>query len=68
MSERGSGFGRSFFFVFGVLSWRTMPLVKGYSKKSVSKNIKTEMKSGKPQKQAVAIALNTARKAKKAAK
>jgi hypothetical protein len=27
-----------------------------------------EMKSGKPQKQAVAIALNTARKAKKAAK
>ena len=45
-----------------------MPLVKGYSKKSVSKNIKTEMKSGKPQKQAVAIALNTARKAKKEAK
>jgi hypothetical protein len=45
-----------------------MPLVKGYSKKSVSKNVKTEMKSGKPQKQAVAIALNTARKAKKAAK
>lgn len=40
-----------------------MPLKKGYSKSSVSKNIKTEMKSGKPQKQAVAIALNVARKA-----
>lgn len=42
-----------------------MPLVKGYSKSSVSKNIKAEMKAGKPAKQAVAIALSTARKAKK---
>lgn len=42
-----------------------MPLVKGYSQKSVGKNIRTEMKRGKPQKQAVAIALSTARRARK---
>ncbi len=40
-----------------------MPLDKGKSKKAVSKNIRTEMEHGKPQKQAVAIALNVARKA-----
>jgi hypothetical protein len=43
-----------------------MPMKKGYSKKSVSANIKTEMKSGKPQKQAIAIALDVAKRAKKA--
>jgi len=40
-----------------------MPLDKSKSKKAIGKNIKTEMKAGKPKKQAVAIALNTARKA-----
>lgn len=41
-----------------------MPLKKSASKKAVSANIKTEMAAGRPQTQAVAIALNVARKAK----
>ncbi len=40
-----------------------MPLVKGYSPKVVSKNIKELKESGHPQAQAVAIALDTARRA-----
>jgi len=40
-----------------------MPLIKSKSKKAIGKNIKTEVAAGKPQKQAVAIALSTARKA-----
>lgn len=39
-----------------------MPLMKGKSRAAVSANIKTEVAAGKPQKQAVAIALNTARR------
>jgi hypothetical protein len=38
-----------------------MPLIKGKSKETVSSNIRTEVAAGKNQKQAVAIALNTAR-------
>lgn len=38
-----------------------MPLLKGTSRKTIGKNIKTEMKTH-PRKQAIAIALETARR------
>lgn len=40
-----------------------MPLDKSGSRASIGKNIETEEKAGKPHKQAVAIALDTARRA-----
>jgi len=37
-----------------------MPLKKGKSKKVISSNIRTEIRSGRPRKQAIAIALSKA--------
>jgi len=40
-----------------------MPMKKGYSEKTIGKNIAMEIKKGHPQAQAVAMALSSARTA-----
>ena len=40
-----------------------MPLTKSTSKKAFSKNVSAEVKAGRPQRQAVAIAYSVKRKA-----
>jgi hypothetical protein len=42
-----------------------MPLKTGYGKKTIASNIRTELKAGKSQKQAVAIAISAAEKARR---
>ena len=45
-----------------------MPLLRGSSKKVISKNIAREIRAGKPKSQAVAIAMSKAGKSKKKSK
>ena len=45
-----------------------MPLIKSKLEKNVGKNIAKEVQASKPQKQAIAIALNVKREAEKKAK
>ena len=42
-----------------------MPLKRGSSRKTISANIRTEMRAGRPQRQAIAIAMRVAGKARR---
>ena len=45
-----------------------MPLKKGSSQKTISSNIKAEIRAGKSQKEAIAIAMSAAKRKKKTSK
>lgn len=57
----GGWFGKRLYIT--IEQWRgMMPLKSGKGSRVISQNIRAEMKVGKPQKQAIAIALNKAKK------
>ena len=61
------GIGRVIYFwiVWFVIGGSDMPLVKGKSKRAISRNISELVKSGRPQRQAIAIAMSKAGKGRK---